>query len=293
MQSIIKMSDGYVALPRQSEDDLYPKEKGTGEYQNSSHLPRRNQRTVCLLIILTASLILNIVVLGLWQRDHGPAAMSLAPSSYGTLNIPNLFNTLLTFSKARSLELPTVYKPLHWNTQWSSANHTLQDQLWNDILPSHGFVAINRRSAAGSQYPESMYLPGDKSKGVYLLEAYHQLHCLKILHRTMRESLTGAEFTWKPGSHIEHCFDYLVQITMCNADTTPLYTFGDDTAGDGQVHKCKDWNALREYSTENRACYRDTVEDVLLGQHFGYCDDGWDGMEEPRRVERVVDSNRS
>ena len=27
-------------------------------------------------------------------------------------------------------------------------------------------------------WPESMHLPSDSSKNVYLLEAYHQLHCL-------------------------------------------------------------------------------------------------------------------
>lgn len=78
---------------------------------------------------------------------------------------------------------------------------------------------------------------------------------------------------------------------MCNADTTPLYTFGQNTAGDGQLHQCKDWNALREYATENRACYRDTIEDVPLGEHFGYCDDGEDGMIEPSRQFWKMDSN--
>ena len=73
---------------------------------------------------------------------------------------------------------------------------------------------------------------------------------------------------------------------MCNAESTHLYTFGKDTAGDGQVMQCRDWDALRRYAAENTACYRDTVEDVLLREHFGYCDDGDDGIEEPRRVER-------
>ena len=284
------MPEGYRPLLWLSEDELSPKEN-LNEYESSSRHRLASRRTVYLIITLAISLIINVVVLGLWHGVRGSVANSPVPSTYGAYENFCLQDTLLIPSKARSIELPTVYKPLHWNTQYSSINFTLQDRLWNDILPSHGFVAINRHEAAGDNYPESMYLPGDKGKGVYLLEAYHQLHCLKILHKTMRESLTGSEFTWKPGSHLEHCFDYLIQITICNADTTPLYTFGDNTAGDGQVHKCKDWNTLREYSTRNRACYRDTVEDVLLGQHFGYCDDGHDGMEEPRRLERVVDSN--
>ena len=281
------MAKGYIALRRESEDDLLPKENGG----HCERRPSRSRRTLYLSVFLAISLLANVIVLGIWGGIHKRFNRPEAPSSYGEFESLAIAGKHADLRPAKPLELPTVYKQFHWNTQWSSINTTLQDRLWDGILPSHGFVAIDRTEATDEDYPESMYLPGDKSKGVYLLEAYHQLHCLKILHTTMRESLTGSEFTWTPGSHLEHCFDYLIQITMCNADTTPLYTFGDNTAGDGQTHKCKDWNTLREYATENTACYRDTVEDVLLGQHFGYCDDGYDGMEEPRRVERVVDSN--
>lgn len=69
-----------------------------------------------------------------------------------------------------------------------------------------------------------------------------------------------------------------MQSVMCNADNTPLYTFGDKTAGDGQLHRCRDWNELRDFATENTACYRDSVGDIPLGEHFGYCDEGVDGL---------------
>lgn len=64
------------------------------------------------------------------------------------------------------------------------------------------------------------------------------------------------------------------QYIMCKADNTPLYVFGDDTAGDEQYRKCNDWDALRDYATENSACYRDTPPGVdkdtfPLGAHFG------------------------
>ena len=65
---------------------------------------------------------------------------------------------------------------------------------------------------------------------------------------------------------------------MCKADNTPLYTFGDNTAGDGQMHQCRDWDALRDWATANTACYRDSVEGIPFGEHFGYCDDGKDGL---------------
>ena len=68
------------------------------------------------------------------------------------------------------------------------------------------------------------------------------------------------------------------QSVVCNADNTPLYTFGDFTAGDGQLHQCRNWTELREYAAKHTACYKDTVKDVPLGDHFGFCDEGDDGV---------------
>ncbi|KAJ9301008.1 hypothetical protein DTO217A2_7784 [Paecilomyces variotii] len=174
--------------------------------------------------------------------------------------------------------LDTIWRPFWWNTEYSSTNASEADELWDAILPSHGFVAMDRTWAKENQWPESMYLPSDKSKGVYLLEAYHYLHCLRIVRRTFWEAVEQRPFTHKPGAHMNHCFDALRQYVQCNADNTPLYTFGDFTAGDGQVHKCKDWDQLRSFATQNTACYRDSVEAIPLGEHFGFCDDGNDGV---------------
>lgn len=70
-------------------------------------------------------------------------------------------------------------KPFHWTTDYSSTeNKSHTEKLWDQIQPSHGFIAIDRTWAEHHKWPESMYLPSDKTKGVYLLEAYHYLHCL-------------------------------------------------------------------------------------------------------------------
>lgn len=65
---------------------------------------------------------------------------------------------------------------------------------------------------------------------------------------------------------------------MCHADNTPLYTLGQHTSGDGQWHMCNDWNALREYATDNSACFRDRVGNETLAEQFGKCGDGSDGL---------------
>ncbi|PWY87088.1 hypothetical protein BO94DRAFT_466059 [Aspergillus sclerotioniger CBS 115572] len=177
--------------------------------------------------------------------------------------------------------LDTTWKQFWWNTPYSmNSNRTEEDGLWEAIQPAHGFVAIDRTWAQDHGWPDSMYLPSDGSKGVYLLEAYHYLHCLRILRKTFLEAIEGNPFTHPPGAHMKHCFDALRQYIICNADSTPLYSFGDFTAGDGQVHECKDWGQLRDYATRHTACYRDSDEPIPLWEHFGFCDDGNDGVNE-------------
>ncbi len=96
---------------------------------------------------------------------------------------------------AKTGEIDILWAKLWWRIAYSpkGQNHTMGDPLWDKILPSHGFVAIDRQWADENQWPVSMYLPSDHSKGVYLLEAYHQLHCLVciILNHALR-SLTRA-----------------------------------------------------------------------------------------------------
>jgi hypothetical protein len=99
-----------------------------------------------------------------------------------------------------------------------------------------------------------------------------------MIRKTFWEAVNGRNYTYKPSPHLEHCFDTLRQTIICHADNTPLYSFGDSTAGNGQLHKCRNWDDLRNFATEHTACYRDTIEDVPLKEHFGFCDDGTDSL---------------
>lgn len=74
--------------------------------------------------------------------------------------------------------LPVKWNRFDWWTEYSDKNATKVDALWDAILPSHGFVAMDTQWAKRRQWPDSMRLPSDESKSVYLLEAYHQLHCI-------------------------------------------------------------------------------------------------------------------
>ncbi|ORY18125.1 hypothetical protein BCR34DRAFT_621516 [Clohesyomyces aquaticus] len=192
-------------------------------------------------------------------------------------------------SAARVQTIPTKWSRLNWWTEYTERNFTETDQLWDDINPAHGFIAMDRKWAKSQHWPDSMHLPSDDSKNVYLLEAYHLLHCVTIIRKTFWEAIDRKEkYTFHP-PHAGHCIDMMRQYIICKADNTPLYLFGDDTAGDEQYRKCNSWDALRDYATDNSACYRDTPRDVdptkfPLGAHFGYCDGGYDGVREGKRA---------
>ena len=73
--------------------------------------------------------------------------------------------------------------PSQW---WSlySVEHENQtaaaDAAWEAVQPAHGFVAVDPHWAEEHQLLPSMEMPSDTSKRVYILEAYHMLHCLVL-----------------------------------------------------------------------------------------------------------------
>lgn len=54
-----------------------------------------------------------------------------------------------------------------------------------------------------------------------------------------------------PWMHVTHCLDSLRQVVLCKMDDNLLYTEDGNIYGDGQVHKCGDWNALTDWVTEH------------------------------------------
>lgn len=60
----------------------------------------------------------------------------------------------------------------------------------------------------------------------------------------------GHELTPELAHHSAHCFDYLRQSIMCNADTT-LEGKTEVGPGWGSKHQCKDYDALLEWANKH------------------------------------------
>ncbi|TBU48060.1 hypothetical protein BD309DRAFT_1015905 [Dichomitus squalens] len=89
----------------------------------------------------------------------------------------------------------------------------------------------------------------------FLVSMVHQLHCLDVFRVGFVTNRTGYSH------HVEHCLRYMLQIVLCNADTTLEADeagmrggrWEHAAGGVGSVHQCRDWRVLREYLDEHAA----------------------------------------
>lgn len=185
----------------------------------------------------------------------------------------------------------TESRIVYQHSKYVSGNESESSAAWDSILPGHGVIAIDAAYASSKQLPETTVLPGSDGKLVYVVEAYHVMHCVVRLHgfvRCCRQSLTSISqvnlrqhylalqhnetWNWSHG-HDLHCFDALRQYIMCNIDDTLLHTWGRRDAGLNQEKQCHDWDRLRQWTEDRSASYFDaepgTGIDRLGNYHEG------------------------
>ena len=86
-----------------------------------------------------------------------------------SLNLRNPDGLSLARSKHYRGSVPTTFM---------SENKTETDEAWNAIEAGHGDVVINPGYAAERGLPETIVHPRDPSKSLYIIEAYHAIHCI-------------------------------------------------------------------------------------------------------------------
>lgn len=135
------------------------------------------------------------------------------------------------------------------------------DDAWETLIHDR-YVAVTpeqAREVGGNIY----FMP---ENGIYRagMDVLHTLHCLNLLRMTQdfEHYLEKGDIEKGPNRrmHIDHCINHLRQIVQCHGDMTPLpviwvdiknHAHGGRTIPDfDQVHTCRDFTALREWSTE-------------------------------------------
>jgi hypothetical protein len=265
-----------------------------------SSLLSRISRYGWVAFVTTSNLCVFLVSLYLWWSAGSGASFPTSPQQ-----APD--------GLAKIDVLPVAYVPFHWRTLWGNPNATEADSLWDGMNTAHGHIAVDHEWAAANNVSISPGLQDSILMPPFTVAALNghtqrtrqrnvsppsipptalprrfpstttrhtPAKQLKRVIRTLFLSNYRNTPPRYPMHHALHCFDAIRQHIMCNADNTPLYGHGDGTAGDGQMQRCRSWDALREHATKSTACFRDGEPGMTYEERFGVCDDGTDGLEQ-------------
>ncbi|KAH8703310.1 hypothetical protein BGW36DRAFT_354737 [Talaromyces proteolyticus] len=77
----------------------------------------------------------------------------------------------------------TRWREFQWYSNIYSSSDPNDDQAvneaWDRIIPAHGFVTVDHEWAAAHHLPDTMSLPSDNSKGVYIIDACVNPHLIR------------------------------------------------------------------------------------------------------------------
>lgn len=154
-------------------------------------------------------------------------------------------------------------------TLFASSSTPEADEAWgNDLTPpGDGFVLIPNPK----DYSLPPGQPTEEGEGeIYDISVFHQLHCLNHVRTFLFTLKAGMDFNTtsdtyenllKPQEdHVYHCFDYIRQALMCNADLTVEWPRTEESGervavdGWGVAHQCKNWVSLEVLERDNFHC---------------------------------------
>lgn len=199
------------------------------------------------------------------------------------LGLPSVFNFRRSYDVVH--EPPTPFaglyrdNPVPWThvTEYSIDKESSND-LWEAINIDNGVVALPDDFVRERQLHEAQRFPWDTGKGLFVLNGFHNLHCLKLVHNSLMSYRQGTK-QLRPFGHILHCLDALRQDVICDADDTPRYTTSTDDkrTGEGQVRQCRDWSKLETWAQSQTACFRyiNETDDLFPNiERFRFCPAG-------------------
>jgi Mycotoxin biosynthesis protein UstYa len=73
--------------------------------------------------------------------------------------------------------MESTWQTLRTVTEYSSPDMATADKAW-DRYQINGFVALPKAWTEDRQWPAARNMPGDAEKGIYVVDGFHQLHCL-------------------------------------------------------------------------------------------------------------------
>lgn len=148
-------------------------------------------------------------------------------------------------------------------------------ELWDGINFDAGMIYISSEYADSMELLPSQSFPWDPNLKIYLLNGYHNLHCLvrfadsayrevvflnnpsqQSIQKSLADLDAGRPPTY-PMVHVMHCLDTLRDDVLCHADDTPRYTTATPEAesGMGQLRRCRNWSKLEAWAEHFSGCW--------------------------------------
>lgn len=153
------------------------------DFSSSTRQQLSSRLSKYIVLALAASIIGNAIAIASLFSDKVVLLPSTAASTWSDpLNTSDFAN--LTFDRQ---------KPWVHYTPYATTNLSEAASLWDDIDFDSGFIALDYKYAESKGLPKSQPFPWDDTKGIYLINAYHSLHCLKSIHQFIRELTAGSE----------------------------------------------------------------------------------------------------
>ncbi|KAK5994227.1 Transacylase cctO-like protein [Cladobotryum mycophilum] len=135
-----------------------------------------------------------------------------------------------------------------------------REKAWHDMLQGID-VRITKDDLIKMGRLENAVELNDENGGyVVLVNAYHELHCLKLIRQNLyldhfypNETEADAK---ERLHHIDHCLNYLRQAAMCHGDvgmSTWHWEAGSRMPqGHTTPHVCRNWNAIDSWSKQRK-----------------------------------------
>ena len=103
----------------------------------------------------------------------------------------------MTFTAGLTPGITSVFN--HASPYGNHDNLSVTDSLWSSIDTAKGMVALSKSPAL---HPTETF-PWDKSKGVYMLNGYHGLHCLvSTAFKSLESSVRNTQRFYKINSFL-------------------------------------------------------------------------------------------
>ncbi|ORX91866.1 hypothetical protein BCR34DRAFT_629554 [Clohesyomyces aquaticus] len=232
-------------------------EEQSVDSEEETEVPQRGKRrSYLMLTMLTVSLMAN-VFLFFWHVHPRSCPPDLGKSPY----TGNTFDTFIQYHSTSE----------YWDP---SANQSDMDDAWEALDTNPVAVALHDEHAKQLGLTPSTPFPWDTERSVYYLKGLHDLHCLKLIRKSIVSQFRGEE-TELSDEHVFHCLDALRQDVMCTADDTPMPAAVKHKIGDGQIRRCRNWDQMISWAQQpdRNACHQfdDYREAAHSLEFFAFC----------------------